>query len=616
MQLSDQQKNAVEYIGSPTLVIAGAGSGKTRTLTAKIAYLISIGYDPKRILAITFTNKAAEEMKKRLVSMTNLSSKNYPWVRTYHSACFKIIKKHCLLLGYKNPIQIYTPYHQQKIMKDICIKHNLDKKLVKVVLSLISKAKNSGFPLQFIDNNSFAHTIGLNGIYNDYQQVLKTKNAVDFDSILLLTRNLLFEHKDICKYYQDFYQYVLCDEYQDTNDLNEEITRLLVKDGNLFVVGDDWQSIYSFRMSNINHVLNFEKRYKSAKVFRLEQNFRCADKIVQVANDLIDYNEHKIHKKCFSTKKGGIVKIHEFYDESREADWVAGKIKSLHEMGISYDKIAVLYRTKFCSLGFEKALRNFKIPYKFLGGKGFFERKEVLDINSYIISSVFQKDDSSFGRIINIPKRGIGPKTIKKIEQLKTCDMGLQDAARMAVDKKTISPKVGKLLTLLIDLLDDIKDMKPDLAIKKVLEKVDYFEYLNQYTKSESKDFISRKENIEQLIYSASVYETIVDYLEDAALINEDKGNEDENSEINLSTIHAAKGLEYQVVFVVACEEQLFPHWRSLESEFGIEEERRLMYVSTTRSEQYLFFSFAQYRRGQYNIRSRFLDEISEFLYS
>ncbi len=332
MQLSAKQKEAVEYIGSPALVVAGAGSGKTRTLTAKIAHLMSSGYDPERILAITFTNKAAGEMKSRLVRMTKIPAECFPWVRTFHSACFKILKKHCSLLGYNIPLQIYAGYQQQKIIKDIIVgKLNFDKKYVQPVLAQISSAKNSGNPFDYLDHKLHSFRIRLLDVFNLYEKELKSNNAVDFDNILLLTRNLLRDHKDVRKQYRKLFQFILVDEYQDTNNLQEDLTGLLLRNGNLFCVGDDWQAIYSFRGSNMDHFLSFPEKYKKARVFKLEQNYRSADEIVKRANDLIGYNDHKMEKRCFSDKHGGLVEIYDFSNEKKEADRQAKKKKSLHE---------------------------------------------------------------------------------------------------------------------------------------------------------------------------------------------------------------------------------------------------------------------------------------------
>jgi DNA helicase II / ATP-dependent DNA helicase PcrA len=612
MQLSAAQQAAVDHSGTPALVVAGAGSGKTRTLTAKFAHLVEAGMPPERILAITFTNKAADEMKDRLIRMTGLGLSRFPWVRTYHSACLQILKAHCHLLGYHTPLQIYTVYHQQKTVKDILLGLNYDKKHAMGVLGQISNAKNSGHPVAYFDQHPRHNTIRLIDIYDRYEATLKAANAVDFDNILLLTRNLLRDHAGVREQYQELFQYILCDEYQDTNDLNEEITGLLLKDGNLFAVGDDWQSIYSFRMSNVSHFLAFEKKYPHARIFRLEQNFRSADEIVQLGNHVINHNEHRMEKACFSDTQGGVVEVHEFYTDQEEAYWVVDKVRSLSRMDIPLERMAVLYRTKFCSLPFEQAFRKSGIPYHMMGGKGFFERMEILDLNCYITAAVFDKDDTAFERVLNTPKRGIGPGTVKKISQMRGPGMSLKEAARVAVAERVLSPKLYKALSELLDLLDAIRDLGPAEAIQQVIARTGYMEYLENYTRSNSMDLTARQENIEQLIHAAAQKETIAEYLEEAALIREDKDEDDETATrgINLSTVHAAKGLEFNTVFVVGCEEQLFPHWRSIERAEDLEEERRLMYVAVTRAERCLFITSANIRKGQYNLRSRFLDEI------
>ncbi len=614
MQLSPEQQAAVEYKGSPALVVAGAGSGKTRTLTAKFAHLVDSGIPPERILAITFTNKAADEMKNRLIRMTGMGLNRFPWVRTYHSACFRILKENLDLAGYAAPLQVFTTYHQQKTVKEVLLALNYDKKYAMGVLAQISNAKNSGHPGAYFDRHSHLGHIRLTDVYLRYEEILKAANAVDFDNILLLTRNLLRDHLELRKQYQKRFQYILCDEYQDTNDLNEEITALLLNHGNLFAVGDDWQSIYSFRMSNVDHFLSFTKKYAGARIFRLEQNYRSADEIVQLGNRVIGHNENRMEKDCFSKKAGGVVETHEFYDDRDEALWVADKIRSLSRMDIPLEKMAVLYRTKFCSLPFERAFRQAKIPYHMMGGKGFFERAEILDLNCYITAAVFDKDDTAFERVLNTPKRGIGPGTVKKISQMRIGDMSLKDAARKAIAERVLSPKLYHSLSDLLSLLDEIRDLKPDEAIRQTIFRTNYMDHLEKYTRANAMDLTVRQENIDQLIHVASQKETIVEYLEEAALIREDKGDEEASAGVNLSTVHGAKGLEFHTVFVIGCEEQLFPHWRSLERYEDLEEERRLMYVAVTRAERYLYITCAGSRKGQFNARSRFFDEIEDVL--
>jgi DNA helicase-2/ATP-dependent DNA helicase PcrA len=617
MDLTQQQQDAVMHMGSPALVVAGAGSGKTRTLTAKIAHLIQKGIAPERILAITFTNKAADEMKGRLVRMTGLPLQRFPWVRTYHSACLQILKRHFGLLGFSASPQIYQPHQQEKIVKEILIQRNYDKKHTRPVLYQISLAKNSADPDSYFRYNpTWAYAIDLAEIYERYETALMARSAVDFDNILLLTRNLLRDHHQMRDTYRAQFAFVLVDEYQDTNNLQEELTSLLTAGDNLFCVGDDWQAIYSFRGSNINHFLAFEKNYPGARLFRLEQNFRSADEIVQVANRIIQHNENRVDKNCFSEKEGGVVELHNFYNEEEESQWVASKIRLLHQSGIPYDKLAVLYRTKFCSLAFERTFRAMNIPYQMMGGKGFFERKEIMDLVSYLAVAQFEKDDVSLERIINIPKRGIGPGTLKKIAALRTEGMSLLDAVRQALHRKILSPKLYEALKVFVEMIDTIKTLPPARAIEEVITRTAYLEHLDDYTKGNPRDMASRQENIDQLIYSASGKSTLIEFLEEAALIREDKeeDNPDETLGVKLSTIHASKGLEYCAVFVIGCEEQLFPHWKSMDTKADLEEERRLMYVSMTRAERYLFLSSADYRRGQYNPPSRFLGEIENYL--
>jgi DNA helicase II / ATP-dependent DNA helicase PcrA len=609
-QLSEAQRDAVVYDGA-ALVVAGAGSGKTRTLTAKIVHLIHSGHSSRRILGITFTNKAAGEMKQRLMEMTGLPMEEFPWVRTFHSASFTILKQHCRLLGYSPPIQIFAEYQQQKLLKEILIRLNIDKKFLSTIISQISGAKNSGDPEDYLIRSGRKSYLRIEDVYHLYEKELFAKNAVDFDNILLMTRNLLRDHPEVREQYQRFFSYVLVDEYQDTNDIQEDLTGLLLGEGHIFCVGDDWQAIYGFRGSNVNHFLRFTEKYPSARIFRLEENYRSAEEIVLAANDLIRHNTRRMEKECYSSKTGGRIKIEHFFSDDEEAEWVAGQIRSLQRKKIPCRKMAVLYRTKFCSYPFEKMFRSNGIPYRMLGSKGFFERKEILDITCYLSAAVFEKDDASVERIMNIPKRGIGPGTIAKIRGMGQQNDGLQAAIRRAVGTSLLSGKNYGALRGLVDLIDRIRDMRPDAAIRQVLDETGYLEYLRGYSKT-ADDYTTRVENIEQLIYSASQHAGLLDYLEEAALIREDREeSEDADSGVSLSTIHASKGLEYQVVFVVGCEENLLPHWKAKETPGEVDEERRLMYVAMTRAENYLYLTSAGYRKGQYNPRSRFVDEIA-----
>ncbi len=617
MELSVPQQDAVNHTGSPALVVAGAGSGKTRTLTAKFSHLVNNGHNPKRILAITFTNKAAGEMKTRLIEMTGLEFQEFQWVRTYHSACLMILKRHCETAGYSSPILVFSVYQQQKLIKELCVKNNIDKKQSNKILSMISRAKNFGNPKKYFDFKPSFFAVKIDDLFDQYEERLKEMNSVDFDNILLKTRDLLRDNPDIREYYQKYFSYILVDEYQDTNNLQEDLTSLLLGEHqNLFCVGDDWQAVYGFRGSNINHFLDFPQKFKNSKIFTLEENYRSADEIVQAANDLIDYNSDKMDKKCFSKKKGGVIEIYNFMSDFYEAEWVAKRIMGLNRngQGINLDKIAVVYRTKFCSLPFEKIFRTFKIPYHLRGSQGFFERMEILDINSYLSASFFPKDDVSFERIINTPRRGIGPAMVKKIAGLRTQGTSLQDAARIMIKDRVLTKKIHENLSDVLEIIDEIKNLAPAMAMEVVLEKTDYYEYLKKHTKTKNQ-FISKKENIEQLIYTARAKDDLLEYLEEAALIREDKEDDDDNnsSKVSLLTIHSAKGLEFDTVFIVGCEDRLFPHWRSIDAgENALSEERRLMYVAMTRAERFLYLTHTDERKGVFAVPSRFINQIQE----
>jgi len=618
MQLSNQQQQAVAHTGSPALVVAGAGSGKTRTLTAKFSHLIGQGYDPRRIMAITFTNKAAQEMKSRLMAMTGLSPDRFQWVRTFHSACLMMLKQHCTRLGYQAPVQVLSVYQQDKLVKELCVANNIDKKYASRILSFLSRAKNSGNPHKYFDRKPAFYNVRTSDLFDQYEERLKQMNSVDFDNILLKTRDLLQDHEDVRNDYQSWFAYILVDEYQDTNNLQEDLTSLLLgAHRNLFCVGDDWQAVYGFRGSNVNHFLRFSQKYKDAKIFRLEENFRSADEIVQVANDLIDHNPDKMDKRCFSHKKGGVVEIYDFLSDVHEAEWVARRIKAMNRQGqgIAYDRMAVVYRTKFCSLPFEKIFRAYRIPYRLMGAQGFFERMEVLDINSYLSAAFFPGDDLSFERVVNTPKRGIGPAMVKKMAALRKNGTSLQDAARIMVKDRVLTPKIHESLSDVLEILDTIREMAPAMAMEEVITRTGYYYYLEKKTNTKA-EWISKKENIEQLIHTARSKSDMLSYLEEAALIREDKEDEDENTDgVALLTIHSAKGLEFDTVFVAGCEERLFPHWRSIDDgDAALAEERRLMYVAMTRAERFLYLTHVNYRKGEFAVQSRFIDQIKECL--
>ncbi len=625
---SKPQQEAVRYIDGPAIITAGAGSGKTRTLTGKIAYLVNeCGYHPGKILAITFTNKAAGEMKYRLQKVTGRPASDFPWVRTFHSACFQILKEHCEKLGYKKPVTIHSDYQQKSDIKKALSQMDVDKKYLNPAASLISRAKNSGEPYLYLA--SFGRIPRKREVYDIYNELLAKQNAVDFDDILMLVRDLLRSFPDVREQYRNLFDYVLIDEFQDSNEIQNQIVDLVLRDGNLTVVGDDYQSIYTFRGADPQHFINFPQKYSNAKVFKLEENYRSTAQIVAAADALIARNSNRLEKTCFSSRQGPPIQVMDFFDEREEAEWVANKCWEYRNYKkVPLEKIAVLYRTKFCSLAFERAFRSLHVAYKMMGGKGFFERREVQDINAYLISAVNAQDDAAFERIINVPKRGIGPGAVRKILDCGGPGSSLQEAARKAVesDGNVLPKKTRAQLEPLLRLLRELRPESPGRAIERVMEEAGYEAYLQSYAESLA-DLDSRKENIQQMVYSASQRSTIEEYLEDCALIREDQDDSDDSGQgVRLSTFHAAKGLEYDVVFVVAVEEGLLPHWRSVtpppgepgteESvRAGLEEERRLMYVAMTRAAQRLHLTHSRVRQGNIGRPSRFLSEIpDEFL--
>jgi len=615
--LSQAQQRAVAHLGSPTLVAAGAGSGKTRTLTAKIAHLVGEhGHDPGRILAITFTNKAANEMKSRLEKVTGRPRSDFPWVRTFHSACLRILHSGCHLLGYQIPVQIYSVYHQREHLKKMLREFDLDAdKYLRPVGFLISRAKNSGAPREHLAEAPRPRGLKLDilqSIYYHYNRTLKEANAVDFDDLLLLTRDLLRDHDNMRREYRELFQYILVDEYQDENDLQEEILRLLVSNGNLFAVGDDYQAIYGFRGANVKNFLEFEKNYRGATVFKLEENYRCASEIVDVAERLIQHNR-TVPKTCFSNIKGGRLEVEEFYNDDEEAAFIVKSIRHLHQrLKIPYGKIAILYRTNFLSLPFERALQSRNIPYFLKGDRGFFERREILDINCYLNFLLHPRDPVSFNRMVNTPKRGLGPKTVAKIVDLQKGESNLMDACREAATTGAVPPKARGTLEKLVDFLESLREEKPVAAMERILKEGGYEEYMKQYSGGEhTQEYVNRKENLEFLLSLAAQKETLEQYLDEVTLNVDDQ--EDKNAKgdrVTLSTVHGAKGLEWTAVFVVGVEEEVFPHWRALgDGVEGIQEERRLMYVAMTRAERHLYLTYTEWRGGKMKVSSRFLDE-------
>lgn len=618
--LSAAQKAAATHVSSPAIVTAGAGSGKTRTLTSKIAYLVNeLAFDPARILAITFTNKAAAEMKNRLRAATGMSPESFPWVRTFHSACFRILKEHCDLLGYRKPILIHDESQQKTHLKKVLADLDMDRKYLHAASSMISNAKNSGNPHQYVRVQG--RVPRKQEIFDRYNEALARSNSVDFDDILLLTRDLLAGHPEILAIYRSTFDYILIDEFQDSNGIQNEVVDLLLRNGNLTVVGDDYQSIYQFRGADPTHFIHFPEKFPETRIFRLEENYRSTSQIVAASDALIAHNRLRLDKHCFSSRMGDPVQVEVFPDEGDEARWVASKCwEYASYRKVPPENIAILYRTKYTSLPFERALRSARVPYTMVGAQGFFQRREIQDINAYLVCAVNPSDDVSFERIINVPRRGIGPGAIKKILAAKPREVSLQEGCRTALGRSFLPRKAATALEDLLIFIQSLRTERPAVAMERVLGETGYQTYLESIAENPD-DLETRLENIREMIADASSKGSIADYLEDAALLREDQDSADNKQGIRLSTIHAAKGLEFKVVFVVSVEEGILPHQRSMSDvdqdgslDAGIEEERRLMYVAMTRASDHLYLSWCRSRRGQASARSRFLNEIPEDL--
>ncbi len=601
--LKKEQKKAVECINQPTLISAGPGSGKTRTITAKIMHLISLGYAPERILAITFTNKAADEMKHRVEETTKISIDKFPWIKTFHSACLDIIKKNCQLLNFTTPIHIYGDAKKKAICKIILDKYSIEKKYLESMANMISLAKNYGDPIKYIQNNNNQLAYQC---YNDYMKKLILHNAVDFEDLLLYVQELLQNNLNIRLYYQKYFQYILIDEFQDSNNVQNNIVSLLVNNGNLTIVGDDYQSIYSFRGANPSNFISFSQQYNNAVIITLEENFRCNSNIASAADALIKYNQNQLLKNCFSKKQGELLEIKAFNNQDDEAIWITEKCREYHnKYNIPYKNIGILYRTKSCANPFEEAMVKAGVPYKVFGSKSVFERREVRDVISYLFSAINIKDDEAFERIINVPKRGIGDKAIENIKS-DFQDNSLQEACHKAIIKGSLSNKLSTKLKKLLRFLSDIRTEKPDNAVNQIIKRTDYLNYMKSYSGSDI-EYKGRLDMLQLITQIASSKQTIDDFLVDVSLLNEEIPDmSKDNGGVRLSTIHASKGLEYKIVFLVALENGIIPHSKSS----NIEEERRLMFVGMTRAENKLHLSYAKFRNISKATKSIFIDEI------
>lgn len=630
--LNDKQKEAVFLTEGPLLLLAGAGSGKTKVLTHRIAYLIEEkGVNPWNILAITFTNKAAKEMRERIDNLVGYGSEDI-WVSTFHSMCVRILRRNINKLGFNNSFVIYDTEDQKNIIKDIIKIQKLDTDQFKErnILNEISKAKD-----EFISPSEYEReSIGnfrktkIAGVYKEYQKRLKDNNALDFDDLIYKTVELFQFNPDVLETYQKRFKYIMVDEYQDTNTLQFKlINQLSAKYRNICLVGDDDQSIYKFRGANIDNILDFEQNFPDANIIKLEQNYRSTKNILDVANAVIKNNQKRNDKILWTNNDDGEkVYFHQYETERDEAEGISNSIQLLvNARKIKYSDCAILYRTNSQSRMFEERFLMHGIPYKILGGINFYQRKEIKDLLAYLRIIENDKDDLSVKRIINVPKRGIGNTSIEKViifaEQN---NMNLYTALKEIKENQELV-KVADKMKVFTDLIDNfkaIKDkIKPSELFKKILEDTKYLEELSLENTDEALD---RIQNIDQLLNKIVACEeeteeiTLSEVLEQIALVADIDNLDESKDTVVLMTIHSAKGLEFPYVYLVGMEDGVFPSYISLnsENEDDIEEERRLCYVGITRAREKLCLSCARLRllhgRSQYNKISRFVFEIPE----
>ena len=630
--LNNEQREAVFCTEGPLLMLAGAGSGKTRSLTHRIAYLIEEkGVAPWNILAITFTNKAAQEMRERVDALVGYGSEDI-WISTFHATCSRILRRHIDLLGYDTNFTIYDASDQKSLMKEVLKEMKIDTKQFpeRSVMSEISSAKNEyKSPLDYRNEyGSNFRNQRIADIYEHYQKRLKENNALDFDDLLVKMVDLFQTNPDVLEHYQDRFQYIMVDEYQDTNTVQFLLVSLLAKKyRNLCVVGDDDQSIYKFRGANIYNILNFEKVFPDAQVIRLEQNYRSTQNILNAANGVIANNKGRKEKKLWTeNQKGELVHFKQYDTEYDEADGVVSRINFLAMRGVQYKDMAILYRTNAQSRIFEEKLKQKNIPYAIVRGISFYDRKEIKDLMSYLKVVDSGMDDLSVKRIINVPKRGIGQTTINRLQEFAILNqMSFLDAVFNADEIPEVARALAKLHKF-ADMIEEFREYASEHEISELLEHIlDVTQYRAELEAEGTDESISRLEDIEELFNDIAYYEeeeenpNLRDFLaeKDMYTLNAGIDNlEDENNKVLLMTLHNAKGLEFNNVFLGGMEEGVFPGFGAMMSgdESEIEEERRLCYVGITRAKERLFLSAAKRRmlRGQtqYNRRSRFIDEI------
>ncbi|MDE0324921.1 MAG: DNA helicase PcrA [Candidatus Poribacteria bacterium] len=645
--LNDVQREAVQHTDGPLLILSGAGSGKTRVITHRIAYLIKHhNVSPFRILAVTFTNKAANEMKDRLDALVEGGVSRDLWVATFHSTCARILRRDIEKLGerasaegvsqskkraYTRDFTIFDTSEQATLVKDVLRQLNYSDKQYnpRAVLSLISRAKNESIsPRKYaeIADGYFERIVA--EVYPLYQDALRLNNSLDFDDLLLFTVKLLNENPEVCESYQNKFEYILVDEYQDTNRCQYELVRLLTgAKQNICVVGDDDQSIYAFRGADIRNILDFEQDYPNTRVLRLEQNYRSTQNILDAAWNVVQNNKARKPKKLWTEQEDGEqVTCYEAMDENDEAGYVGTRIEDWNTEGVDYKDFAVFYRTNAQSRIFEEAFRAANIPYQIVGGVGFYDRMEIKDLLAYLRVMCNPNDSMSLRRIINVPSRGIGATTLERLIGFAAAeDITLFEATQRVDEITTINRGLQAKVKRFTKIFDEFEaSVLPTDALDYVLKVTGYLKNLEAQSKNNI-EAQNRVENIEELINAVIEYEdnepepSLSDYLENVALIADvDAMETDSTDMVTLMTLHSAKGLEFPFVFIVGMEEGYLPHQRSISTESELEEERRLCYVGITRAMEQLYLLHARSRRTfretEYRVQSRFIAEIPEHL--
>ena len=636
--LNNSQLESTLQMDGPMIVIAGAGSGKTRVLTYKIAYLMTEGVDPFNILALTFTNKAAKEMKERIATIVGNEAKNL-WMGTFHSVFARILRIEAHKIGYTSNFTIYDSDDSQKLVSRIIKEFNLDKDQYKYksIFSRISSMKNSFItPNNYLNNEELLLSDKISNrskfykIYNEYVERCFKAGAMDFDDLLLKTNELLNSYPDTLSKYQNIFKYILVDEYQDTNHSQYLIIKALSdKFQNICVVGDDAQSIYSFRGANINNILNFQKDFPDSKIFRLEQNYRSTKNIVNAANSLIENNQKRLKKNVWTENESGEkISVNKLLTDGEEGRFVASSIfENKMQSQLQNSDFAILYRTNAQSRSFEDALRKKNISYRVYGGLSFYQRKEIKDVLAYLRLLINPDDEQAFKRIINFPARGIGQTTLNKIAvEAKNSSVSDYIFIKDLLKSSEIlnNSTKNKLLDFVI-MIESIKNKIEHADVfditKEVLKQSGLY---NLYKNDESLEGINRIQNIEELLNGIKDFvenneksqASVSSFLQDVALATDQDNDTNDNNKVSLMTVHLAKGLEFPYVYIVGLEENLFPSAMNLNSRTELEEERRLFYVALTRAEKKIYLSYvlSRYRWGKPvdSEKSRFIDEIKE----